>query len=58
MQQGRISRTLIPRQERDVRDAREALERASDLTPRIDTQRSGAHPVDDDAGGSRPRETT
>jgi len=40
VQQSRIRRALIERQERHVRDSGEPLERPSDLSSRIDSERS------------------
>jgi len=51
MEQGRIRGALIEREERDVGDAREPLECATDLTAGIDAERTGPDLVDDHDDG-------
>lgn len=48
VQQCSISSSLIVRQESDVGDTGEALQRATDLPPYVDAQRTGTHLVGDD----------
>lgn len=40
MEQSGVCRTLVEREERDIRDARESFECVPDLTARIDSERS------------------
>jgi hypothetical protein len=48
VQQSRIRRALIERQERHVRDAGETLQRTPDLPASVDAERAGTHLVGDD----------
>jgi hypothetical protein len=57
VQQRRIRGALVEGNEGDVGDAREAFERATDLTAGVESERAGAQLIHDHHDGRRPGQT-